>query len=239
MSIESDISPGLARRSEALVLIAAALAVVYIVVPVGASAESLRIIAPAIGFGAVLIGIATHQPRRALGWILVASSLALYAVAAVLWSTRHFDDATTFPSIVDAFRLVAIVLMVGALLVLSQDSRGDGDTFGPTETAIVSIAVGVAVWLFVIEPYVTDRSLAFGDKVWATTIPLLSAFALATAFRLAAQSRFRQPSSVLLFAGLAVGLLFDALRSVLELRSTYGPGGVVASSGSAWLRSHR
>ena len=69
----------MAMRARILVALAAALTAVYIVLPASAAAEAIRVVAPAIGIGAVWVGMATHQPRRVLAWVLVAVSLGLLA----------------------------------------------------------------------------------------------------------------------------------------------------------------
>jgi hypothetical protein len=125
--------------------------------------------------------------------------------------------------------LLAVLLYAGGLLVMTQDSRSDDDAFGPIETAIVAIAAGTGVWLLVIEPYVGARELPFGDKVWATAIPLAGAFAVALSFRMTTQHRFSAPSPILVALGLTVVVIGDTLRSISELRGTFGPGGVIAS----------
>ena len=48
-----------------------------------------------------------------------------------------------------------------------------------------------------IEPFLNDRHLPLGDRVWAVGIPLVLSFALAIAIRTAIQVRFQYPSAVL------------------------------------------
>jgi diguanylate cyclase (GGDEF)-like protein/PAS domain S-box-containing protein len=103
------------------------------------------------------------------------------------------------------------------------------DSLGPIETAIVAIAIGLGVWLVVVEPYLADRGLEFGDRVWAVLIPMVDALALAIAFRTAAQSRFRVPATALLAMGVGLFLVSDVARSIAELRGTMGAGGLVAA----------
>ena len=94
---------------------------------------------------------------------------------------------------------------------------------------IVSVAVGVGVWLIVIEPFLNDRHLPLGDRVWAVGIPLLLSFALAIAIRTAIQVRFQYPSAVLVAIGIGLLLAADVARSVQELRGSFEPGGLTAA----------
>ena len=219
----------MAMRARILVVIAAALTAVYIVLPASAPAEAIRVVAPAIGIGAVWVGMAAHQPRRVLAWLLVALSLGLLAVAQLIWARLFFAGSDTFPSAGDAFHLVSAILLVIALAMLGQDSSPDEDSLGPIETAIVGIAVGLGVWLAVVEPYLADRGLAFGDRVWAVLVPMVDALALAIAFRTAAQNRFRVPATALLAVAVALLLLSDVARGIAELRGSLEAGSLSAA----------
>jgi len=219
----------IAMRARILVAVAAAFTAVYLVLPANAAAEAIRVVSPAIGVGAIWVGIAAHQPRRALAWVLMAVSLGLLAVSQLVWARLFFGGSETFPSASDAFHLISAILLVVALGMLGQDSSPDEDSLGPIETAIVGIAVGLGVWLAVVEPYLADRGLAFGDRVWAVLVPLINALALAIAFRTAAQNRFRVPATTLLAIGVGLLLLSDVARGIAELRGSLGAGGFIAA----------
>ncbi len=229
MAIKTLASLRLTRPTTALVAAAAVLAAAYVVLPASIGAEGLRAVGPILAVGGVLLGVAKYQPKRSLGWMLMATGFALQTAAVLVYANRHFAGEDTFPSIADMLRLLAVLLYVGALLVMAQDSRSDDDPFGAIETAIVAVAAGIGVWLLVIEPYVAERELPFGDKVWATAVPLVGAFAVAVSFRMATQNRFRVPSPILVALGLTLVLIADTLRSISELRGAFGPGGVIAS----------
>jgi diguanylate cyclase (GGDEF)-like protein/PAS domain S-box-containing protein len=219
----------MAMRARILVAAAAALTMVYFALPAGGLAETIRVATPTFGAGAVLFGIAVHRPRRVLAWGLVASALGLLAIGQLIWAWLYFGGSETFPSVVDALHLTSAVVLVVALVMLGRDSSPHGDSLGPIETAIVSIAIGLGVWLAVVEPYLADRGLEFGDRMWAVLIPMVDALALAIAFRTAAQSRFRVPATALLAMGVGLFLVSDVARSIAELRGSMGAGGLVAA----------
>jgi diguanylate cyclase (GGDEF)-like protein/PAS domain S-box-containing protein len=217
------------RRARLVIAIAAALTAAYFLLPAGAAAESIRVVAPAIGVGAVWVGVATHQPRRVLPWTLIAVSMALLAVSQLIWARLYFGGAETFPTVGDVVHLVAAIVLVAALTVLGQDSSPDEDSLGPIDTTIVGIAVGLGVWLAVVEPYLADRGLAFGDRVWAVLVPMVEALALAIAFRTAAQTRFRVPATTLLAAGSGLLVIADTARGIAEMSGSLEAGGLVAA----------
>ncbi|HSP28363.1 MAG TPA: hypothetical protein VLN74_07425, partial [Ilumatobacteraceae bacterium] len=171
----------MAMRARIAILAAAAFTAGYLALPAGTAAETIRVVSPAIGLGAVLLGIAAHQPRRVLAWVFVATSLGLLSVAQVVWARSYFGGSATFPSVVDALHLVSAAVLVIALVMLGQDASPDEDSLGPIETAIVGIAVGLGVWLAVVEPYLADGDLAFSDRVWAVLVPMVDALAVAIA----------------------------------------------------------
>jgi diguanylate cyclase (GGDEF)-like protein/PAS domain S-box-containing protein len=218
-----------AGRARVLVALAAVLTAVYFVLPASTNAEALRVVAPAIAAAAVLIGIASFQPRQTLPWALLAISLAGLAASNLIWSTLYFRQNETFPSMADAFHLMAAATLVVAMGLLGREASADDDSLGSIETAIISIAVGLGVWLAVVEPYLADGGLPFGDRVWAVMVPMLEALALAVALRTTIQTRLRVPAPLLLASGIALLLVADVLRSLAELRDDFGPGGVVAA----------
>ncbi len=207
----------------------AASTVAYLLLPAGGAAEAIRVASPIIGAGAVMLGVAQHQPRRLLAWWATAASIGLLAVAQLIWLQLFLSGSETFPSASDALHLVSAALLVIAMVMLGHDTASDDDTLGSIETAIVGIAVGLGVWLAVVEPYLADSGLAFGDQVWAVVVPMTGALALAIAFRTAAQHRFRVRSTVLLALGVGLLLLSDVIRSATELRGSLAAGGLIAA----------
>ncbi len=229
MSIESSSSDLVSKRSIAIVVLAAVLATVYLVLPASTSADTIRVVAPAIGVGAILTGIAAHQPRRTLPWALIAAALAFQAAAYVLWSTLYWRGDDTFPTLAEGFHLTSAVLITVAVSLLSRGSFTEEDTFGSFETVIVAIAFGVGVWLVVIEPYMTDAGLTLADKVWAAAVPLVEVGALAVALRWASRTGFTRAAPILFALGLLLLLVADMARAALELRGEFAPGTLVAA----------
>ena len=219
----------MSARSRALVGLAAVLTVVYLLAPSSGAAEAIRVLAPAIAVAAIVVGIAGFRPKRRLPWALIASSMGLLAGANVVWAVLFFRGDDTFPSASDAIHLVSAVALVVGLSILSRDSGVDNDGLGGIEVAIVGIAVGLGIWLAVVEPYLSDGDLALGDRIWAMLVPMLGAVAVAMAARMAIQSQFRSAAPTLMMIGVALLVSADVLRAVEELRDNYGAGGFVAA----------
>ena len=219
----------MSARSRALIGLAAVLTAVYFVVPSGAAGEAIRVLAPSIAAGAVLVGIAGFRPSPTRPWVLIASAMGLLAGATLVWAVLFFRTGDPFPSASDALHLAAAASLCGGLSILSRQSTIDTDGPGGIEVAIVGIAIGLGVWLAVVEPYLADGDLAVADRVWALLAPLLGALAVALASRLAVQSQFRSPAPTLMLIGVTSLVVANVLRTVGELRGSHGPGGLVAA----------
>ncbi|MFN3254608.1 MAG: putative bifunctional diguanylate cyclase/phosphodiesterase [Ilumatobacter sp.] len=232
MSIAGTLGLSASRRSLALMVLGIVLVVAYLLAEPSSAAESIRVAAPAIGFIAVIAGIARHHPPRVVPWAMVAVSLGLLVAAHLVWSMVYFGDAaSTFPSVSDGLHIASIAVLAGALVLLSRGTAPDHDAFGSFEFAIVGIAVGVGIWLVVVEPYLGDDDLGLSQTIWAGVAPVLGAVAFAAAFRLLAHAGFRHVPLVALVVGIGVQTTSDALRGVLELRNEFSAGSGVAALG--------
>ena len=219
----------MSARSRALIGLAAVLTAVYFVVPSSAVAEVVRVLAPAIAAGAILAGIAGFDPSPTRPWGIIASAMGLLAGATLVWAVLFFRGGDSFPSASDALHLAAALSLVGGLSIFPREASTDTDGPGGIEVAIVGIAIGLGVWLAVVEPYLADGDVALADRIWALLAPLLGALAIALASRLAVQSQFRSPAPTLMLIGVTLLVVANVLRTVGELGGNHGPGGLVAS----------
>ena len=92
MSIELAFSHPLAHARRVLLVLAGVFALVYLMMPEGMGAEWVRVIAPAVGVGAILVGIATYQPERTLPWATLAIALGCLAASCAVASTLYFSS---------------------------------------------------------------------------------------------------------------------------------------------------
>jgi diguanylate cyclase (GGDEF)-like protein/PAS domain S-box-containing protein len=218
----------MSSRSRALIVVAGVMTAVYLIAPPSPVMEALRVLAPAMAVGAILIGVATFQPPRTLPWWLIAGSMGMLAIADLAWSALYFGDDDTFPSVSDGAHLASAVLLLIGLWMLARERGSDADGLGTIEIAIVGIAAGLGVWLAVVEPYLADGEIGAAERAWAVVVPMLGALSVAMAIRMAIQSQFQTPAPILMMSGVGLLLLSDVLRGIAELRDSFGPGGIVA-----------
>ena len=215
----------------ALLVLAVVATSAYVVAPADTIVEMIRVVAPAVAFAAVLVSAATQQPERKLPWAVMAVAFALLSIAHLIWSVRFFNGDDTFPSIVDALHVASAAAMFVAVFLMSRRGAPEHDGSGFVEGVIISIAVGIGVWLIVVEPSLSDSDLELSATVVAALAPAFGALTCAVAIRSAASTGFRDASSVLIALGVGIQTASDAFRGVLDLRDDFVAGGAVASLG--------
>jgi hypothetical protein len=213
----------MARARALLVVLAAVLTVVYLVLPAGPALEVIRVVSPAIGCRC------DHARNRVVPApahpAMVADRVLSMGLLAPMWSGRAVLRRAGRRS---RPRATPFISCRRSRSCSRWDARGrqetssDEDSLG-IETAIVGIAVGLGVWLAVVEPYLTDRDLAVGDRVWAVLVPMLGAVALALSVRLAIPTRFRAPAPTLLMIGVSMLLIADVLGASVNSARVTGP----------------
>jgi diguanylate cyclase (GGDEF)-like protein/PAS domain S-box-containing protein len=219
----------MSARARAVVVLAAALTVVYIVAPASLVMEGVRVIAPSLSAGAIAWGISTFDPDRRLGWWLTAASMVLLSVATLAWVVLYSNDTVTFVSVSDVLHLASASVLVIGLLVRSWHVGEGRAGLSSAEVAILGVAAALGVWLAVVEPYLADADVDVGDRIWAVVVPMIGAVALVLAVRLAVLNGYRTPSSTLMVVGVALLLVADLARSLEELRNSFDPSGLVAA----------
>ncbi len=214
-----------------VLLVAALTAAVYIAAPWSLATEVLRIAAPIGAVAAVLFGITTQRPSSRVPWALVAVALGFLVAAHIAWATVADRADLDFPILADGLHVGFWVAILVATVELSRQSRAEHDAFGGYEIGIIAIAVGVAVWLVIAEPYFSDSDLGFGATAWAAGPPLIGGLAFAASVRAAAAGAYRSFSPVVMMCGIGLQLVADMVRGTQEIRGDFGPGGFVAGLG--------
>lgn len=225
---------GITRTPHLLLLIVAALlTAVYVGAPSPIPVEPIRVLSPMIAVGAVIFGMVTYRPIHRAPWVLLAVALSLLVAAHTVWATMVNSRDGSFPTRADVLHVGFWVVTLLAAVVLSRQSPSEEDAFGGYEIGIIAIAVGVAVWIVVAEPYFSDQELGFTATAWAAGAPLIGGLAFAAAVRAAAASAYRSFAPVALMFGIGLQLVADIVRGSQEIRNDFAPGGLIAGLGVA------
>jgi len=199
----------------------------YFLIPSQSTQEALRPLFTVAALGAVVAGILLHRPRRPLPWYLIASAILLFVVGIVVYVCYAFATGEEpGVSMADVFLLVSYPFAAAGLL-LFQRQRLARDRASTIDPIIVSVGVGICVWVFLMQPYVTDPSLSLIERLVSVAYPLMDVLLLAVVVRMLLVSGKRPFAYYPLVAGLLCTLAFDAAYTATDLAGTYSVGSPV------------
>ncbi len=115
----------------------------YVVIPYGLAASGLYVATSAVAAVAVGLAVLSRRPRPycPAAWKLVAGGLAVSAGGHAVWYWLDLRGLEPFPSVADAFYLVAYPLFGVALWLLGRNSgRRDGAL---SDALIVGVSAAV------------------------------------------------------------------------------------------------
>jgi diguanylate cyclase (GGDEF)-like protein/PAS domain S-box-containing protein len=222
-----------AGRSVVLLAIAAVFSAVYMIAPDSMWAEPLRIVAPIVGVGALLFGVASHRPGRSLPWIVMAIAFGALSGAHAAWAVIEARGSAPFPSAADGLHVVFWLVLLVGIIIQTRLASPESDPFGGFEVAIVSIAVGVGVWLIVVEPLISRSEVGLSTIMWAGVVPIVGGLAFAATVRHGANGAFREYASLAMMAGASLQLVADVMRTTAEIHGEFASGSLAAALGIA------
>lgn len=192
----------------------------------------------AIGLSAVVAivaGVRLQRPRAAAAWYLIAASQLLFVVGDVIWGVFEFAlNSEPFPSVADALYLLGYSVLAAGLLRLVRVHLRGGDLAALIDATIITIGAGLIAWVFLIHPYVEDRTLSGLELAISVAYPWSDILILGVGIALAVGPTVRAPVYRLLMASL-VGLLgSDVIYGFQLLGSGYEVGFIDAG----WLLSY-
>ena len=177
---------------------------------------------------AVAIGIIAFRPAaRALWWAL-AVSLALNGIGTTIdWMSWVVADGVGIPSVADLFYLSGYALAFVTLALLVHRHTGEGSRTASIDSAILSTAVGIAVWVFVVQPVVHGTELSPLAFAVTAAYPLLDVAMLGLAVTILLQPG-RHPYAVsLIIVALAFTYASDVAWTYLASTGEYVEAGIV------------
>lgn len=107
------------------------------------------------GTAAILAGLAVNRPGSRAPWLLLAGASLSLAVSQVSFLVIRDTPHTPVPvpSVRDVFALAACLLAAAGLLIFLR-WRGPGqDRRGLLDALILTTALGLAAWLYLVHPY--------------------------------------------------------------------------------------
>jgi diguanylate cyclase (GGDEF)-like protein/PAS domain S-box-containing protein len=200
-----------------------ALALVYAIVPVP---TTKLVVWPLLAWSsviAIVVGVQRNRPAVRGPWYLLAAGVATFATGDNLYSFRSYvlHDDIGFPSYVDLVYLAMYPLLIAGLVWMVRERSDGRDRASVIDAGIITVSVGLVIWVFLIAPYVRFADLGVLERLTSIAYPLGDVALLAIAVRLAV-GRGRRPPAFWLLSGSIVALLgADALYGYLNLAGTW------------------
>jgi signal transduction histidine kinase len=157
----------------------------------------------------IVVAVRWYRPAAPLAWVLIAAGIALWAIGDLTWGVYTMLDRDPFPSAADAFYLPGYPFLAFGLAILLRRRLGENDRGAFLDALILTSAVGLLVWVYLVEPIRADAGLSRFETTIAIAYPFGDLLLLAVAARLALGGAWRLTSYRWLAAALACTLVLD------------------------------
>ena len=180
---------------------------------------------PLIGWSAVaalVTGIRMHKPKYAGAWWFLTAGTALFIIGDNFYTFRsQIQKLSTdmFPSWVDVIYLAMYPTMIVGLAWMVQ-RRTNRERAAVIDSAIVTSALGLLVWVILIAPYLSG-SMRLIERLTSVAYPMGDIALLAVGVRLAVGGGTRSKSFWLLVGAIVPLILADSLYGFFNLMGTW------------------
>ena len=204
-----------------------ALTALYFALP-----EPPRYVWTAIGcssVAAITVAILVDRPRRILPWWLVAAGTATFICGDTTYDllTGPLGLVNPFPSVADVLYLCTYPLFAAGLLLFVRARSGTRDRQALIDALIVTIGIGLLLWVFLAAPYMEDSSMTAVEKGFSIAYPLGDVLLLAVMVRLLTGGGAQSWSLRFLTVGTLALLASDVLYGLIQLSGSWQTGGWV------------
>ncbi|MEV0271703.1 EAL domain-containing protein [Hamadaea sp. NPDC050747] len=184
-----------------------------------------------IGYGAaaaVVFGVWRNRPRRRAPWLWLALALTTFCSGDLAYEllVRFGGQENPFPSISDFLYLVTFVFLAIGVLGLTRSGSGGQNRSAALDAMIVTVALGLLAWLYLIGPRLTDPDLTTLQRLISIGYPLGDLVLLLVGVRLVTAIRPNM-SVLLLLVGMGGTLVADVLYGLAQIEGDWSTGGPV------------
>lgn len=176
-----------------------------------------------------LIGVWRNRPERRLPWILMAFGQALFVAGDLLWNWYEFVGEDPFPSLADVLYLAGYPFIALGLVMMIRRRVGDGDRSGMLDAAILTTAVAILSWTFLIQPQAVGSELDPMSLAISLAYPVADLVLIGVAMGLLTTPGARTVSFRLLAASLGLLLVADQIYALQNLEGSYVSGSWIDS----------
>jgi two-component system cell cycle response regulator len=180
------------------------------------------------GAVAVVAGVRIWKPAHPVGWYLLAAGQAVYACAdLVFYSARSVLGIETYPYYDDALYLLSYPILAFGLYRFVRARTPTWNLTVTIDAAIISVAVAVLLWVYVIGPKVLAEDATLLAHAVSIAYPAMDVLLLSFALRLIMGSGFRSGAYWSLVYAILVMFAADVAYGILELSDGFVAGGVL------------
>jgi signal transduction histidine kinase len=178
---------------------------------------------------ALVVGVRTWRPSRALAWYLMAAGQLAFTIGDTILYTYEWalHVEPTFPSVADAFYLGFYPLLAAGLLLLIRGRSPGRDWASLIDATVITVGLGMLSWVFLIGPNVRVPGLTLPQRLVSIAYPLCDVLLLAVAVRLWRTGGHGAVASRLLAIGLIGLLAADTVYGLGVLNGNWQVGGPV------------
>jgi hypothetical protein len=175
---------------------------------------------PLIGWSsvaAIATGIRMHKPKHVGAWWFLAAGTALFITGdnAYTFRSQIQHSQAMFPSWVDVIYLAMYPTMIIGLAWMVQ-RRTNRERAAVIDSAIVTCALGLLVWVILIAPYF-QGSMRTIERLFSVAYPMGDIALLAVGVRLAVGGGTRSKAFWLLVGSVLPLIVADSLYNYLNL----------------------
>jgi diguanylate cyclase (GGDEF)-like protein len=215
----------------------AAAILVYYLLPTGGLAQAVLLtVANGSGAAAALRAALRTTALNRVAWAALAAAMTLSTLANGPYYAYPLvtGQAVPFPGPVDILWLLTYPCFVVALLAIAKQRRGghQGDLL---DAAIMTIAGGTLMWLFVIGPSIHAPGETVLEHAVSVAYPVMDLVVFAVLVRLSLSGLNTSGASRLLAGSFIALLAADLVYAVLILSGTYAVGG---PTDGLWIASY-
>lgn len=180
--------------------------------PAGRAADAVFVAIGAISVAAVAVGIQLHRPLARTAWILIAAGSALWLLGDAAFFSISLDHGVVpMPSSADIVYLVGYPVLAMGLYLLVHRGWRRGQSGHVANSAIVMIAFGLLLWVFVVHPAGVDVSTVGG--LIGVAYPAMDVFLLGLLVHFVGSVQWQSPAFRLLTAAVIAVLLADIVAN--------------------------
>jgi diguanylate cyclase (GGDEF)-like protein/PAS domain S-box-containing protein len=176
---------------------------------------------------ALTVGLRVRRPTHPAGWYLVAAATVCFMLgdAIFLLLTDVLGQDNPYPSIADALYLATYPLYAGGLFLLIRRRTTTRDLGGMLDAAIMTIGLGLLVWIFLVVPVLGATDHSPFEQVVAIAYPTGDLLVLAMLARLITGGGLRMRATQILAVGVVGLLAADFAFGLAQLQMNWEVGG--------------